>query len=182
MRLTEGDGGTAPMKVPYTMAGQCGGWIFQNTRHGQVRYRKFIPFDPNTLAQQRVRKNFGGVGKRWKTLSDWHHQLWNEEAARHLTRERLGQCGPMTGWNYWHQVNVRRANRGLPVFDLPPEYLQRLEAALSRALSWVGAAQPLLGPALFLQASRRLMTRTVSTVGSPAGLPPPRPSPEPTHS
>jgi len=160
------------MKVPYTMSGKFDGLVYQNTRHGQVCYKAFVPHDPNTLAQQRVRQNFGGVGKRWSTLSEWHRRLWDTEAARHLTRYRLG-CGPMTGWNYWHKINVPRVNRGLRPMDLPPEYLQRLESALSRALSWVGSAQPLLGPALFLQASRLGLTTSPAPLGVPAGLAPP---------
>ena len=160
------------MKVPYTMSGKSDGSIFQNTRHGMVCYPAFIPWDPKTALQQRVRQNFGGVAKGWNRLSEWHRRLWDQEAARHLTRYRLG-CGPMTGWNYWHKINVRRVHRGLPPVELPPEYLQCLEAALSRALSWVGSAQPLLGPALFLKGARFGLTTSPAPLGAPAGLPPP---------
>ena len=161
------------MKVPYTMAGKCGGKVFQNTRHGQVCYDLFVPCDPNTRAQQRVRKNFGGMGKLWNPLSDWQRQLWDEEGARHMTRKRLGQSWPMTGWNYFVQVNQRRCNRGLPPLAFPPEYLQRVQAALSRAVSRVGSAQPLLGPALFLRANCLLMAGSETPAGVSAGLPSP---------
>ena len=136
-------------------------------------YDLVVPFNPNTRKQQGVRKNFGGMGKLWNALSDWQRLLWDQEGARHLTRQRLGQRWPMAGWNYFVQVNQRRRNRGLATFDFSPEYLRRLEAVLSRALSWVGSARPLLGPALFLQASRKLLPANAAPPAVPAGLHPP---------
>ncbi len=179
MMLLPGSGGGALMKVPYTMSGKCGGWVYQNARHGQIFYPLKAPFNPRSPAQVRVRENFGGVAKGWRPLGEWRRRLWDEEAATKNTRKRLGQCGPMTGWNYWNQVNVRRVNRGLAPLELPPEYLQRLQAALDAAVAFPGSAQPLLGPALFLLANQLLVTENVSSVRFPAGLPPPRSIPGP---
>ena len=177
--LLPASGGGPLMKVPYTMSGKCGGWVYQNSRHGQIRYPLKAPFNPRSPDQVRVRGNFGGVAKGWRPLGDWQRRLWDEEAFHKMTRKRLGQCGPMTGWNYWLQVNVRRVNRGLAPLQLPPDYLQRLQAALDRAIAFPASAQPLLGPALFLLANRFLVTRNNSPARFPAGLPPPRSVPGP---
>jgi hypothetical protein len=179
MPLPADGGGLGLMKAPYTMSGKCGGWVFQNSRHGQIFYPLKAPFNPRSLDQIRVRDNFAGVAKGWRPLGDWQRGLWDAEAARKKTRKRLGQCGPMTGWNYWLQVNVRRVNRGLAPLELPPEYLQRLQAASATAIATVFLTRPLLGPALFLQANRLLLTENASPVRFPAGLPPPRSVPEP---
>ncbi len=42
------------------------------------------------------------------------------QAETRKTPRRLGQQWPMPGFNYYVQVNVARARRGLPLADVPP--------------------------------------------------------------
>ena len=111
------------MKAPYTKAGKRGNVVYQRARHGQISYAYHVPANPRTPAQQRIRGVFGAVAARWRTLTEAQRQLWCDAAKAVKTRRRLGMEWPMPGYNYFVQVNVARAHRGLPLTDVPPQGL-----------------------------------------------------------
>ncbi len=111
------------MKEPYTKAGKRGNVVYQRARHGQISYPYHVPANPRTSAQKAIRSVFGAVSARWRTLTEAQRQLWCDAAKTRKTRRRLGQQWPMPGYNYFVQVNVARAHRGLPSMEVPPGHL-----------------------------------------------------------
>ena len=108
------------MKEPYTKAGQRGNVVYQRARYGQISYPYPVPPNPRTAAQRAIRGVFGAVSARWRTLTEAQRRLWCGAGKTRKTRRRLGQQWPMPGYNYYVQVNVARARRGLPPVDVPP--------------------------------------------------------------
>ncbi len=60
------------------------------------------------------------MAARWRTLTEAQRQLWCAAAKTRKTRRRLGQQWPRPGFNYYVQVDVALAHRGLPLADVPP--------------------------------------------------------------
>ena len=108
------------MKVPYTKCGRCGNTVWQRNRYGQISYPYHVQANPNTPAQRFVRSNFGVVAARWRTLTELQRRSWLTAGKDKRTRRRLGKRYPLPGYNYFVQVNVALANRGLPQVDWPP--------------------------------------------------------------
>ena len=108
------------MKEPYTKAGKRGNVVYQRARYGQISYPYHVPANPRTPAQRAIRGVFGAVSARWRTLTEAQRRLWCDAGKTRKTRRRLGQQWPMPGYNYYVQVNVARARRGLPPVDVPP--------------------------------------------------------------
>jgi hypothetical protein len=140
------------MRVPYTKSGKCGDTVWQRARYGQICYPAFIPFNPRSPAQCVVRGNLGAVSKRWRTLTQDQRGVWIAVASTKKSRPRLG-CGPLTGFNYFVKINVALANRGQPQVDLPPEYPQFHQLAVSGFFDTSRFNHPPVGPTLFLQAN-----------------------------
>jgi hypothetical protein len=142
------------MTMPYTKSGKCGNMVWQRARYGQICYPAFIPFNPRSPAQCVVRANLGAVSKRWRTLTQDQRHVWIAIARTKKSRRRLGQCGPLTGFNYFVKINVALANRGQPQVDLPPEYPRFPQLAVSGLFDTSTFDQPPVGPTLFLQANQ----------------------------
>jgi hypothetical protein len=136
-----------PPQGPET--GKCGPIVRQRARYGQICYPAFIPVNPRTPAQVAVRLIFAAVSARWRTLTQQQRDIWIAVARTKKSRLRLGQCGPLTGFNYFVQLNVRLANRGQPQLDLSPEFIRFLQRAVPGRFD-----QLPIGPTQFLQANQ----------------------------
>jgi hypothetical protein len=141
------------MKVQYTKSGKCGDTVWQRARYGQISYPAFIPFNPRTPPQVAVRCIFAAVSARWRTLTQNQRGVWIAVARTKKSRPRLG-CGPLTGFNFFVKINVALANRGQPQVDLPPEYSQFPQLAVSGLFDTSRFDHPPVGPTLFLQANQ----------------------------
>lgn len=138
-------------------SGKRGNRVWQRNRYRQYSYRAFVPFNPRTPRQVAVRAAFASVSARWRMMTEAQRQVWIAIASTMMTtKPRLGQCGRLTGFNYFVKVNVARVNRGLSQVDLPPEFLRALEAAAVGQPGLGSFDQPPIGPALFLRASQLL--------------------------
>jgi hypothetical protein len=160
------------MRVPYTKSGKCGDTVWQRARYGQICYPAFIPFNPRSPAQCVVRGNLGAVSKRWRTLTQDQRGVWIAVASTKKSRPRLG-CGPLTGFNYFVKINVALANRGQPQVDLPPEYPQFHQLAVSGFFDTSRFNHPPIGPTLFLQANQLIGGRHDAPREFAAPAPPP---------
>ena len=145
----------AVMRVPdIPKSGKCGNTVWQRNRYAQYCYPAFVPANPRTPAQVAVRGAFGAVSARWRTLAQAQRDVWDAVARTKKSRRRLGQSGPLTGFNFFVKINVALVNRGLAQIDLPPEYPcapRRAEANLFQARR---LDQPPVGPMLYLQANQ----------------------------
>jgi hypothetical protein len=146
--------------------------VWQRARYGQICYPAFIPFNPRSPAQCVVRGTFGAVSARWRTLTPEQRDVWIAVASTKKSRPRLG-CGPLTGFNYFVQINVALVNRGQPQVDLPPGYSQFPQLAVSGFFDTSTFDQPPIGPTLFLQANQLIGGRHDAPRKFAAPAPPP---------
>ena len=142
------------MALPGLKSGKFAGIVYQRARYGQIFYPAFIPYNPKTPAQQAVRGTFARVSARWRTLNEDQRVLWCAVAQTKMSKPRLGQCGPLTGFLLFVKVNVRLAHQGKPQVDLPPESPRPPQPTVSSRFD-----QPPLGPTLFLQAHQLMAGR-----------------------
>ncbi len=153
--------------------------MWQRNRDREVSDPLHSPANPRTPLQVAVREHFTTVIQLWNPLQEWQRELWRAEAATKKSKPRLGQSGPLTGWNYFIQVNQRRLNQGLAPLELPPEYLARLQAAGPTFADLGGGAQFESGSSLFLEGHGLGLSGEEFARHFGAGLPPPAELAEP---
>ena len=100
--------------------GRKGSVIYSETRHGKVA-REYVPPDnPRTAQQEDHRHHVRAVSARWSTLTREQRDAWCVAAAnKHFVNEE-GRRVRRNGYNLFVSLNTRRADLGLPQFDLPP--------------------------------------------------------------
>ena len=100
--------------------GRKGNVIYSETRHGKVAREYVRPRNPRTSEQQGHRSNFRTVLRRWRTLSVEQRAAWCLAAANKYFITETGRRVRLKGYNFFASLNPRRADLGLPQFDLPP--------------------------------------------------------------
>jgi hypothetical protein len=101
-------------------SGKAGLFVSYKGRNGQVRRSFVVPANPNTIYQASVRANLTSVGHRFRTLTTAQQDAWDTAARRYQTRSRLGQSGPMTGYQLFAKINCVLAQMGQDQVDAPP--------------------------------------------------------------
>src|ERR1035438_8341519 len=94
--------------------------VYLKTRHGKVTRQYVRPRNPRTPEQQGHRSNFRTVLRRWRTLSVEQRAAWCLAAANKYFITETGRRVRLKGYNFFASLNTRRADLGLPQFDLPP--------------------------------------------------------------
>src|ERR1035441_7927391 len=101
-------------------SGRKGSVVYVNTRHGKVA-RKYVRHrDPRTLEQQGKRSNLVAVCNRWRTRTPEQRAAWRIAAANKYFVTETGRPVRLNCYNFFVSLNMRRADLGLPQFDLPP--------------------------------------------------------------
>ena len=100
--------------------GRKGSVIYSETRHGKVAREYVPPYNPRTAQQQDHRDNVRAVTGRWRTLSAEQRAAWCGAAANKYFVNEEGRRVRLNGYHFFVSLNVRRADLGLPQFDLPP--------------------------------------------------------------
>ena len=95
-------------------SGRVGDLVYvASSRYGQI-VRKFVPpSNPRTPSQQNNRSRFSGVVSSWRGLEPAQRLAWCLSATENRLR--------LNGYNYYIQVNARRAHLDLSLFTLPPD-------------------------------------------------------------
>ena len=101
-------------------SGRKGSVVYVNTRHGKVVREYVRPRNPQTTDQQGNRSNFGAVSKRWRTLVLEQRAVWRIAAANQYFVNEAGRRVRLNCYHFFVRLNMRRADLGLPQFDLPP--------------------------------------------------------------
>ena len=101
-------------------SGRKGTVVYLKTRHGLVARQYVRPRDPRTLEQQRKRSNLVAVCNRWHTLTAEQRAAWRIASPNDDFASETGRRGRLNGYNFFVSLNTRRADLGLPQFDLPP--------------------------------------------------------------
>jgi hypothetical protein len=101
-------------------SGRKGSVVYVNSRHGKVVRNYVCPGNPRTPRQQGHRDNLAAVRRRWRTLSAEKQAAWRMVAANKYFISETGERVRLNGYNFFVSLNTRRADLGLPQFDLPP--------------------------------------------------------------
>ena len=86
-------------------SGKRGLNVSQNSRNGQISRALVIPTNPRTDAQLRIRASCASVASKWSTLTQEQRDAWTAEANQHQSKARLGQSGPLTGFQLYAKIN-----------------------------------------------------------------------------
>jgi hypothetical protein len=101
-------------------SGRKGSVIYANTRHGKVVRQYVCPRNPRTPDQLEKRRNLVAVCNRWRTLTPDKRAAWGIAAAEDDLVSETGKLVRLNGYNFFKRLNTRRADLGLPQFELPP--------------------------------------------------------------
>ena len=101
-------------------SGRKGSVVYVNSRHGKLARQYVRPRDPRTLDQQRKRSNLVAVCNRWRTLTPEQRAAWRIASANNTFVTETGRRVRLNCYNFFVSLNMRRADLGLPQFDLPP--------------------------------------------------------------
>jgi hypothetical protein len=100
--------------------GRKGSVIYSETRHGKVAREYVPPSNPRSAQQQDHRNNVHAVTGRWQTLAPEQREAWCAATANKYFVNEAGRRVRLNGYPFVVSLNVRRADLGLPQFDLPP--------------------------------------------------------------
>jgi hypothetical protein len=101
-------------------AGRKGSVVYLNTRHGKVAREYVCPRNPRSPEQQGHRRNVRAVTGRWRTLGAEQRAAWCAATANKYFVNEAGCRVRLNGYHHFVSLNTRRADLGLPQFDLPP--------------------------------------------------------------
>lgn len=98
-------------------AGRLGGLVITTWKGIHVLRGKGFPSNPRTPLQQENRSAFGEIVRQWRSLPPETKERWND-----LARGR-----PLSGYNEFIAVNMRRLKTGSPLLlDGPEEERQQI--------------------------------------------------------
>ena len=101
-------------------SGKRGLTVSQGGRNGQISRALVIPTNPRTDAQLRIRSFLTGVASKWSTLTQEERNAWTNEAKQHQSKARLGQSGPLTGFQLYAKINCALLIVGGDEVSVPP--------------------------------------------------------------
>jgi hypothetical protein len=101
-------------------SGKRGLNVSQNGRYGQISRIYVVPSNPQTEAQMNVRDVFARLARGWDALTDPQRAAWVAAGATHMTKTRCGTNGPMTGLQFFLQINANLVLLGQEQVDAPP--------------------------------------------------------------
>jgi len=101
-------------------SGRVGDTVYYIGRYGPVAREHVDPKNPRTQQQQDHRDNVRVVSARWRTLTPQQRAAWCLATASTCFVAETGQRARLNGYNFFVSLNTRRADLGLPQFDLPP--------------------------------------------------------------
>ncbi len=101
-------------------SGKRGLTVSQNGRYGQISRTLVMPANPQTAAQMRVRGVFATNARAWDALTEAQRIAWIAAAATHQSKTRCGTSGPLTGLQFYQQVNANLLLLGQDAVTDPP--------------------------------------------------------------
>jgi hypothetical protein len=109
------------MKIESTSkSGRQGSVVFVKGRYGNFVKEFVPPSNPRTADQQSHRRNILAVSRRWRTLSLEQRGTWRLLAAKTYFVNDKAQRVRLNCFKLFVSLNTRRADLGLPQFDVAP--------------------------------------------------------------
>ena len=101
-------------------SGKRGVTVSQNGAFGQISRALVIPGNPRTEGQLNRRQVLGTFAHNWRTITEAQRLAWNEAGKAVQSGSRLGQSGPLSGFQLFVKVNCSLQIVGEPAVDTPP--------------------------------------------------------------
>ena len=101
-------------------SGKRGLNVSQKSRNGLVSRALVIPTQPETDAQLRIRSFLRSVASKWAGSPRTSATPGPRKPAQHQSKSRLGQSGPLTGFQLYAKINCSLLNIGRHVVPAPP--------------------------------------------------------------
>jgi len=102
-------------------SGKRGVNVSQQGHNGQISRALAIPSNPRTRAQLLVRNHMASVAASWRTLTQDERDAWTAAATQVKSRSRLGQSGPLSGFQLFSKINCSLLAIGGDEVTAPPE-------------------------------------------------------------
>jgi hypothetical protein len=97
-----------------------GPYLYQQSRYGLISRARFVPTDPRTAAQLRVRRFLVHLASRWRALTLAEQYAWSLAAWQQPCRVRAGRTRFLTGFNVFFRMNSTLLLIGAPEVTVPP--------------------------------------------------------------
>src|SRR5690348_2472725 len=110
------------LDIPQT--GKRGLNVSMPGKNGQVSRILAIPKNPRTPAQVAVRNIFSRVTGGWRALQETQRAAWMAAASEVQSTSRLGQHGPLSGFQLFAKINCTLAQFGAEQVTTPPVQAQ----------------------------------------------------------
>jgi hypothetical protein len=101
-------------------SGKRGLYVSQGGRYGQISRILAIPANPRTTGQLNVRQHLAAYAMQWRQLEELERLAWINMAKTRQSKARLGQSGPLTGEQFFIQINCNLATMGVTPVTVPP--------------------------------------------------------------
>ena len=94
--------------------------VSQDGTCGQISRALVIPSNPRTESQLDRRQVLGTFAHNWRTITEVQRLAWIEAGKLIQSDSRLGQSGPLTGFQLFIKVNCNLQIVGEPAVNTPP--------------------------------------------------------------
>jgi hypothetical protein len=101
-------------------SGKAGQYVSYKGRNGLIRRGYVVPTNPRTAYQVNVRATLTGQAQRFRTLTEAQQDAWDNAGRRYQSRSRMGQSGPLTGFQLFTKLNAVLVMMGVDAIDTPP--------------------------------------------------------------
>ena len=102
------------------MTGKLGLTVTYKGRSGLIRRMKVSPKNPKSAAQTSQRSILRQCAQAFDGLTQLQQDAWNTAANRYKSRASVGQSGPLTGLQFFVQINAANLTIGNTVVATPP--------------------------------------------------------------
>ena len=110
-------------------SGKRGLNVSMDGKFGQVSRTLAIPGNPRTPAQASVRTIFSRVTRGWRALQETQRAAWMAAATEVKSVSRLGQRGPLSGFQLFAKINCTLEQFGEDQVTVPPAQPQFTDLA-----------------------------------------------------
>ena len=94
--------------------------VSQDGQFGQISRSQGRVANPRTASQMSVRAILGRVAASWRALQEVQRAAWMAAAKEAKSNGRLGQSGPLSGFQLFAKINCTLAQFGQEQVDAPP--------------------------------------------------------------
>ncbi|MBA7634548.1 hypothetical protein ES703_42134 [subsurface metagenome] len=104
------------------ISGSVGGSVFSRDASGLHLVSPPRSVHKASPLQTRRRRAFITADHAWRQVYDsGYTELWNLDAKRHPTQNRVGDTITLSGYQWFMHFNIYRAYNNVPCILLPPE-------------------------------------------------------------